>query len=213
MTPKLSDDENAICGLLERYNCPLQFHEVRAFFMGAIACPAQGINPTRVIGGIWGGKFPEFLTVEDADTFFDVLINQLWNSLTAHQDRKNPFPLMKGSHRSTRKDLAIIAVMRTDEIAHFIEGVWGPNEDMKLPLRAEKAVRALEEIYDLISAIEDVALDRDVPKTAQDIKEMFTELGHLTIIAEKEIHIAIIACQKARKTQLTKLQKPNEWLQ
>ena len=84
---------------------------------------------------------------------------------------------------------------------------------MKLPLRAEKAARALEEVYDLISAIEDEALDRDIPKTTQDIKDMFTELGHLTMIAEKEIHIAIIACQKTRKTQLTKLQMPTDWLQ
>ena len=118
MTPKLSDDEKAICELLERYNCPLDFHEVRAFFMGAIACPALGINPTRVIGGIWGGKFPEFLTVEDADAFFDVLIKNLWNSLTAHQNPKNPFSLIKSNYKSVRKDLAMIAVLRTDEIVH-----------------------------------------------------------------------------------------------
>ena len=205
MTPSLTPEEMQICGLLERYNCPLQFHEVRAAFMGAICCPAIGINPIRVIGGIWEGHLPEFMRLEDADNFFEVLVNQCWNPLTAHQDRKHPFHLTIWAVKMTKKDLAALAQVRTEELEIFIEAMEGPDEELTLPKRAIGAVRVIEEIYGLISGIETLALDKRISKNSDEIKEIFAELDQLTIIAEKEINAAIIACQKARKTNIKHL--------
>jgi len=210
MTPKMSDAEKLVCGLLARYNCPLQFHEVRACFMGAIACPAMGINPTRVIGGMWGGHLPEFMTLADADNFFDVLINQCWNSLTAHQDRRNIFELTKWTTKRTKKDLAAFSNTRTEELAIFIEAIEGPDDELKLPQRAIRAVRVLEEVYALISGVQALALDKRISKNTDEIDEIFKELDQLTLIAEKEINAAIIACHKSRKTNILHLPKAKD---
>ena len=210
MTPILSDAEKEVSRLLERYNCPLHFHEVRACFVGAIACPAMGINPTRVIGGIWGGHLPKFMTLREAENFFDVLINQCWNLLTTHQDRKNPFELTRWDRKRTKKDLASFSNMRSEELGIFIEAIEGPDTELKLPRRAITAVRILEEIYGLISGVKALALDKKISKDTIEIGEIFVELDQLSMIAEKEINAAIIACHKTRKTNILHLPKAND---
>jgi len=207
MTPKLSDAEELVSELLKRYNSALEFHQLRACFMGAIACPAMGINPTRLIRGFWGREFHDFQSLEDANSFFDVLINRCWNPLTAHTNPKNPFELTQWRKNKTTKDLAEFSSVRTEELAIFIEAVEGPDDELKLPRKALTAVRALEEIYEQISGIEALAHHKWISKNPDEIGEMFDELSQLTMFAEKEINAAIIACHRAQKTYILHLPK------
>ena len=105
----------------------------------------------------------------------------------------------------TKKDLAALAQVRTEELEIFIEAMEGPDEELILPKRAIGAVRVIEEIHGLISGIETLALDKRISKNSDEIKEIFAELDQLTVIAEKEINAAIVACQKARKTNIRHL--------
>ena len=208
MIPILTDVERDIVDELERYDSLLMFHEVRTCFMGAIACPTDGINPMRMITSIWGGELPTFLDVKDADQFFDIFINQLWDPFAEQQMAKKPFELTKWRYKATKKDLAALAEIRTDEIAVFIDAIEGPDdENVKLPRRAVQAVRVLGEVYGLLSAIELLAIDKSIPKPKSEIAELLIQMEKMTAIAELEINEAIIACNKKRTNLSRKKQK------
>ena len=51
--------EEEVRALLERYRCPVPFHEVRTRFLGNIASPGIGISPIKMVEGLWGGELPE----------------------------------------------------------------------------------------------------------------------------------------------------------
>lgn len=41
--------------LLERYKCPVPFHEVRTRFLGNIATPIMSASPIKTVEDLWGG--------------------------------------------------------------------------------------------------------------------------------------------------------------
>jgi hypothetical protein len=52
--PQASDEQ--VRALLERYKCPVPFHEVRTRLLGNIATPSISASPMRVVEGLWGGE-------------------------------------------------------------------------------------------------------------------------------------------------------------
>jgi hypothetical protein len=81
--------------LLERYHCPMPFHEVRARILGNIATPAAGVSPIKMVERLWGGELPEFNSIDAANELIGALIMGLWNRLTRHQERSAPFRLVR----------------------------------------------------------------------------------------------------------------------
>ena len=81
--------EEEVRALVERYCCPVPFHEVRTRFLGNVATPLM----------LWSGKLPEFSSIDEANELIGALIMGLWNQLTRHQKRSAPF-------RLTRPDVA-----------------------------------------------------------------------------------------------------------
>src|SRR3954454_17499925 len=91
--PTAMDDE--VRALLVRYWCPVPFHEVRTRFLGNIASPGMEVSPIKVVEGLWGGKLPEFETIDAANELVGALVMGLWNRLSRHQDRNAPFRLTR----------------------------------------------------------------------------------------------------------------------
>jgi hypothetical protein len=58
VAPTATDEEAR--ALLERYRCPVPFHEVRTRFLGNIASPIMGASPMKEVESLWGGELPEF---------------------------------------------------------------------------------------------------------------------------------------------------------
>ena len=81
----LSDEDVQI--LLERYVCPVPFHEVRTRFLGNIATPVMAASPMETVKSLWGGELPEFESLEAANMLIGALVMGLWNRLTRHQER------------------------------------------------------------------------------------------------------------------------------
>jgi len=54
----VGDDQ--VRALLERYACPVPFHEVRTRFLGNIASPVLTASPMVAVRELWGGELPEF---------------------------------------------------------------------------------------------------------------------------------------------------------
>ena len=46
--PVIATDEE-VRVLLERYRCPVPFHEVRTRFFGNIATPSVGVSPVKIV--------------------------------------------------------------------------------------------------------------------------------------------------------------------
>ena len=133
--PSPASDEQ-VRALLERYECPVPFHEVRTRFLGNIASPVMSASPLRVVEDLWGGELPPFDAIDQANELIGALVMGLWNRMTQHQDRASPFRLLRTETAPTREGLAALALMRRQELDGFVAGLFGRSDVIDLPERA-----------------------------------------------------------------------------
>jgi hypothetical protein len=138
-----SDD--AVRALLDRYRCPVPFHEVRTRFLGNIASPVSSASPMETVQGLWGGELPEFDRHDAINELLGALVMGLWNRLTRHQERSAPFRLMRVEVPETREGVGRLALVRRQEVDGFVEGLFGNEGSIALPERAHRALTALSE--------------------------------------------------------------------
>jgi hypothetical protein len=201
--PTATDEE--VRALLERYRCPVLFHEVRTRCLGNIASPGTGISPIKMVEGLWGGKLPDFGSTDAAKDLYGALIMGLWNRLTRHQERSAPFRLSRPDVAPTREGLAALALIRRQELDGFVEGLFGAEEIMDLPERAHRSLRTLGEMRALIAGVLDIASDRNRAATTDDIEGTFRHMREMTRIAEHEMHAVVLSCKRARRQMLVGL--------
>lgn len=213
MTPILNSQEAEIAGLLVRYACPTSFAHVRAFIMGSIACPNEQISPQLIIQALWRGKMPKFRTLNHANEFYDLLINEFWNSLVLHQDSKNPFQLLKVSCQPNLRHLNALAQLRLEEVSGFFDGICGPDDELILPRRANQALDMLNEMTPHLAGLAKLSMDKSQKPKAAELQITISRIDELTEIAEKEINAAIMACHLNRKITQSKVPSGNSRLQ
>ena len=136
--PTATEEEVRV--ILERYRCPVLFHEVRTRCLGNIATPVSAASPIKMVEDLWGGKLPAFDSINAANELIGALVMGLWNRLTRHQDRNSPFRLMRIETTATREGLAALALMRVQEIEGFVHGLFGRQGEIDLPERAHRAL-------------------------------------------------------------------------
>jgi hypothetical protein len=200
VSPAVTDEDVRI--LLERYACPVPFHEVRTRFLGNIATPVMAASPIETVKSLWGGELPEFESLDAANMVIGALVMGLWNRLTRHQDRNAPFRLVRLKVAATRDGLAALALTRRQEIDGFIEGVFGGKEAADLPERAHRGVGVLGEMRALMAGIVNMAPDTTKTVTEKDIEVTLRQMTRLTRIAETEIHAVVLSCTRARRQML-----------
>ena len=191
--------------MLERYKCPVPFHEVRTRFLGNIASPAPGASPMETVKQLWGGELPEFDSIEDANELFNVLVSGLWNRLTAHQSSRNPFRLLRFEVAQTREDLNRLALVRKQELDGFVEGLFGFEEHIDLPERAHDALEALAKIRAVLAGISALLDDSSKPAQPDELKKLLYNIQELTIIVETEMNKATLSCKRARGQMLEQI--------
>ncbi len=201
--PTATDEEVRV--LLERYRCPAPFHEVRTRFLGNIASPIMGASPMKEVQSLWGGELPEFETIDAANELIGALVMGLWNRLTRHQERGNPFRLTRLDVPATREGLAVLALMRRQELDGFIYGLFGQETALDLPERATRRLDALGEIRALMAAVLDMASDETKPATSLDLQATLRNLREMTRISEHELHAVVLSCTRARGQMLATL--------
>jgi hypothetical protein len=119
--------------LLEKHECPVPFHEVRARFLGNIATPAMSASPLKIIKDLWGGELPTFDSIDEVNELLDALVQGLWNDLARHQKRSQPFRLTLIAMEPTAANLGRYGLVRLQELDGFIEG---QRRRRHLPARA-----------------------------------------------------------------------------
>ncbi len=176
--PPASDEQ--VRALLERYNCPAAFHEVRTRFLGNITSPVMSASPLEVVKGLWGGELPPFDTMDDVNELLGALVMGLWNRLSRHQDRSNPFRLTVVVTEATRESLCATAMLRRQEVDGFAEGLFGSGNDVDLPERADEGMTRLADLRAMFVAIADVTSDPTKPATEKDLKLTRDHVRELT---------------------------------
>lgn len=184
--------------LLEKHECPVSFHEVRTRFLGNITTPAISASPLQIIKDLWGGELPPFDSIEEVNELLDSLVQGLWNDLTRHQKRSQPFRLTRLSTEPTAVDLGRYGLVRLQELDGFIEGLFNGEDVIDLPERAHEAVDRLAEMRAMMAGIcELVSRDPHADDRTQ-LDTTFKHLRELTRIMETEIHEAVLSCTRAR---------------
>ena len=200
--PPVVADEKKIRALLETYACPVPFHEIRTRFLGNIATPAMSASPISVVKNLWGGELPEFESLDAVNELIGVLVNGLWNSLTRHQKRSNPFRLMRPTVTPTRDGLAQLALIRRQEIDGFFEGLFAGEEEVDLPAKASAALDSLGQLRAMMAGVYEVVIDESKPATPSDIAITIKHLRELTLAMELEINRIVLDCTRARRQML-----------
>ena len=189
--------------LLERYACPLPYHQVRARFIGNIATPDMTVSPMQEIQRIWNNDLPVFESKAEAEEFFGTLFQGLWNALSTHQKRTDPFKLARiATAPASLEFLSRFAHVRREEIEGFVDGLFADKDEMDLPESAHKAVSILGEIRSLFAAAQQLASQ---PASVASITETIKHFQQMSRIAEHEINVVIQSCKKARAQTLETL--------
>jgi hypothetical protein len=197
-----SEDSQQVRDLLRKYACPVPYHEVRTRFLGNIASPELSASPLQVVKDLWGGTLPEFESIEDLNQLFDTLINGLWNALTIHQKRSDPFRLAKVPLEPSVENLARLALVRRQELDGFVEGLFDGAEVIGLPERANASLGVLAELRAIMGGAHDLATRTVEPADAAQIQVTFRHLRELTKIMEREIHAVLLDCTRARREMI-----------
>jgi len=189
--------------LLEQYACPISYHQFRARFMGNIATPVMTVSPVQEIQRIWDNELPIFESNSDAEEFFGVLMQGLWNGLSAHQKRTDPFKLARiATAPASLEFLFKFARVRRQEIEGFVDGLFAGQDEIDLAESAHKAVGILGEMRAIFEATEQLAAQ---PASVESITETIRHFQQMTRIAENEINVVIQSCKKARAQALETL--------
>lgn len=195
--------DDKVAALLERWKCPVPFHEVRSRFLGKIASPLMTASPMNAVKGLWDGELPEFESLDAVNELFGALVMGLWNRLTAHQDRRTAFRLVRFEVPPTREGAARIALVPRQETDGFVEGLFGNEVSIALPERAHQALNVLAEIRAFLAGIVDLMGDRSKPATPEDLAQVLRNIQEMTKIGENEIHEAVLSCTRARHHALS----------
>jgi hypothetical protein len=199
--PSPASDEQ-VRALLQRYKCPVPFHEVRARFLGNVATPVMSASPLRVVEDLWGGELPSFDTIDEANELIGALVMGLWNRMTRHQDRTSPFRLLRIETAPTREGLAALALMRRQELDGFVAGLFGRSDALELPERAGRSLNELAEMRAAFVAVFDVVRDETKPAIDRDMEMTLRHMREMTKHTEHEMHAIVMACARARKQML-----------
>jgi len=194
--------EKVIRNLLDRYACPVPYHEVRTRFLGNIATPSMGISPMQVVKDLWGGELPPFDSMDDVNELISILINGLWNDLTKHQKRSAPFHLVRPNLEPTATDLGRYALIRQQELEGFVEGLFNGGDRIDLPERGHDALGHLGELRAMMAGICDLVARDIQAESKTTLETTFKHVRSLTRIMETEIHEAVLSCTRARRQML-----------
>ena len=198
INPPPATDEQ-VRALLEKYYCPVPFHEVRTRVLGNIASPIMAASPIKVVQDLWGGELPTFDAIEEANELIGALVVGLWNRLTRHQERSSPFRLSRMEVAATRPGLKTLALMRRQELDGFIEGLFGREEMIDLPKRAHRGLDELGQMRALFEAVAVLAMDDAKLATDKGMETTLRHMREMTRNAEHEIHAIVLACTRARR--------------
>jgi|688.fasta_scaffold123692_4 hypothetical protein len=179
--------------LLSEYQCPYQFHEVRAAFMGAIASPYV-VDPVFELNALWDGVFPELPSQEKLDEVTKTFLEDFWGLLAAHgkEDAELPFTLTSLDKATSLRALKANAQLRGEELDAFLTGFFQDQENLELDEDIGDSLDILEELVQMYTDI--VNMKEDIPLSATELSDLADNLLKMTDMVELEMNNLIVSC-------------------
>jgi hypothetical protein len=179
--------------LLSEYQCPYQFHEVRASFMGAIASPYV-VDPLFELNALWDGEFPELDSEEKLDEVTKTFLEDFWGLLEEHasEDAVLPFMLTPLEKATSLGELIAHAQLRGEELDAFLTGFFQDQESLELDEEVGESLDILEELVQLYTDM--VNMKEDSNLSASELSDLADNLIKMTEMAELEMNNLIVSC-------------------
>ncbi len=190
--------DTAAAEMLQRYQCPTPFHEVRTWFLGSIVSPAMHASPMDAVGQLWGGALPAFESSQAANAFDAALVGGLWSHLTAHQDASKPFDLLAVTAAASDAGIRHLVSVRRQEIDGYIKGLFGGLEQVVLPAAADQCLKLLADLRSMLGEVLTLLDGPDKPTDAKAFGELLEHVDRLSAIMQSEINKASLVCVRAR---------------
>lgn len=179
--------------LLSEYQCPYQFHEVRASFMGAIASPYV-VDPLFELNALWDGDFPEPPSKEKLDEVTKTFLEDFWSLLAEHasEDAVLPFMLTPLEKATSLREIIAHAQLRGEELDAFLTGFFQDQESLELDEEVGESLDILEELVQLYTNM--VNMKEGTQLGASELCDLADNLVRMTEMAELEINNLIVSC-------------------
>jgi hypothetical protein len=184
--------------LLERYDCPMEYHAICTYFLGAMCSPTP-VQPMKVLAHLWDGALPVMPDLDAVNELLGTLVHGLWNALTVHQETDRPYRLMKPPRRASRPSVAFIAKVREEELEGFLHGIFGDGEDLQVPGPMAQALENLMQMSGMFAGICELLADSSKPASAADLQGLMDNIAKLTAIAETEMHDVVMEARMMRE--------------
>ena len=182
-----------IQSLMKEYQCPYQFHEARAAFMGAIASPYV-VDPLFELNALWDGEFPELSSQEKLDEVTKTFLEDFWGILAEHakEDAAQPFSLTPLDKAQSFVELKAQAQCRGEELDAFLSGFFQDQEKLELDEDVGESLDILEELVQMYTDL--VNMDEDTALSASELSDLADNLLKMTDMAELEMNNLIVSC-------------------
>ena len=179
--------------LLSEYQCPYQFHEVRAAFMGAIASPYV-VDPVFELNALWDGEFPELASQEKLDEVTKTLLQDFWGLLAEHTSEEAvlPFMLTPLEKAASLDEIKAHARLRGEELDSFLTGFFQDQETLELDEEVGESLDILEELVLLLTDM--INMNEGTPLGAAELADLADNLIKMTEMAELEMNNLIVSC-------------------
>ena len=203
--PSVHVSDQQIQALLTRYQCPTPMHVLRMRFLGAIASPRMEVSPIQLVTQAWGGELPEFASEADAEELFQALLGGWWNRLSEFQNSRSPFRLPRSEVKPKRQALLELAQTRSQELAGFVDGLFGSDEEMDMPEKAHEALNVLARIHSMFASTVALLEIEATPTEHRELIDLLRNFQKMTITADEEINRVIQSCKRARAQHIENL--------
>lgn len=179
--------------LLSEYQCPYQFHEVRAAFMGAIASPYV-VDPVFELNALWDGEFPELASQEKLDEVTKTFLQDFWGLLAVHASEEAvlPFMLTPLEKATSLEEIKTHAQLRGEELDSFLTGFFQDQETLELDEEVSESLDILEELVQLLTDM--INMKEGTPLGATELSALADNLLKVTEMAELEMNNLIVNC-------------------
>ena len=179
--------------LLSEYQCPYQFHEVRAAFMGAIASPYV-VDPVFELNALWDGEFPELASQEKLDEVTKTFLEDFWGLLAEHtsEEAALPFMLTPLEKATSLDEIKAHARLRGEELDSFLTGFFQDQETLELDEEVGESLDILEELVLLLTDM--INMNEGTPLGAAELADLADNLIKMTEMAELEMNNLIVSC-------------------
>jgi hypothetical protein len=148
----------------------------------------------------WAGKPPAFAADGPERKLIDALVSGSWEPLTKQQEPESAFHLERVESTPTPAALAATATTRRQEIDGFVDGLFGEtDQDVEFPERAEVGLHGLARMRGTLAEIANSIDTWSVSGSKKNIDATGRVLRRITIGAEHEIHVIVVACANTRR--------------